>query len=229
MLVGKGEHEQDWGGYFVVKGNQRILRMVSATRKNFPIAIQRGTYKGRGKLFTDMGVYIRCVREDFTSTNNVLHYLENGTASLMVYYKRKSYSLPLMMVLRALICEVKQPDSYIATRLTLGMEDDSYYTSQVTLMLQHLQGEKLTSQKMCRESIGKDFRKNMDGVAEFQSDEEACQVFLKSAVCIHLEEDLDKFHLLAFMTQKLFSCIQGKCTVEGMDPVSMQVSKTCLV
>lgn len=227
MLVENGEHEQDWGGYFIVKGNQRLIRMVSATRKNYPLTIQRETFKGRGKLFTDMGVYLRCVREDFTSTNNVLHYLQNGTVKLMVSFKKKIHLLPLMMVLRAL---TDQPDSYIATQLTLGMEDDSYYTGQVTLMLQHLQEEKLTTQKKCRESIGKDFRMKMnDAVAEFYSDEKACEVFLKSSVCIHLDNDSDKFHLLAFMTRKLFSFIQGKCAVEGMDPVMMQVSKTDLV
>ena len=222
MLIDKKEHEQDYGGYFIVKGNQRLIRMVSATRKNYPIAIQRETFKGRGKLFTDKGVYIRCVRQDFASNNNVLHYLENGTVKLMVSIEKKIYLLPLMLVLRAL---TDQPDSYIATQLTLGMEDDHYHKSKVTLMLQHLQNEGLSTKTGCREFIGKDFRTKMkDAVAEFHSNEKACEVFLKSAVCIHLDKDIEKFHLLAFMTRKLFFLVQGKCAVEGMDPIMMQVS-----
>lgn len=41
-------------------------------------------------------------------------------------------------------------------------------------------------------------------------------------MAIHLSDDVDKFHLLVFMTRKLFAFVQGKCAQEGMDPVMMQ-------
>ena len=33
---------------------------------------------------------------------------------------------------------------------------------------------------------------------------------------------MDKFNLLVFMTRKMFAFAQGKCALEGMDPVMMQ-------
>ena len=33
-LVKKGEHEQEWGGYFVIGGHERLIRMLQTTRRN---------------------------------------------------------------------------------------------------------------------------------------------------------------------------------------------------
>lgn len=67
QLVEHGEHEQEWGGYFVIKGHERLIRMLLMTRRNYPVAIKRSTWKGRGNLFSEYGVMIRCVKEDQTS------------------------------------------------------------------------------------------------------------------------------------------------------------------
>lgn len=71
-LVAHGEHEEEWGGYFIIKGHERLVRMLIMTRRNFPIAVRRSTWKGRGTLFSDLGVMIRCVTEDQTSTVIIL-------------------------------------------------------------------------------------------------------------------------------------------------------------
>ena len=54
------------------------------------------------------------------------------------------------------------------------------------------------------------------------TDEQVCEHLLSRSVAIHLDNDIDKFHLLTFMTRKLFAFAQGKCALEGMDPVMMQ-------
>lgn len=68
QLVAHGEHEQEWGGYFVVKGNEKIVRMLLMTRRNYPITIRRSGWKGRGTLFSDSGILIRSVTYDQTTT-----------------------------------------------------------------------------------------------------------------------------------------------------------------
>lgn len=155
QMVNSGEHEQEWGGYFVVKGHERILRMISATRKNYPMTVTREIWKRRGKLFSDMGVLIRCVKEDFTTVNNVLHYLTNGTIKFMCSYKKALYILPPVLVLKALIdC----PDAYIYEQLVQGMEDDLYYKDRIAFMLRQLQMEGLYSQEQARQYLGQCFR-----------------------------------------------------------------------
>lgn len=68
QLVEHGEHEQEWGGYFVIKGLERIIRMLLMTRRNYPIAIKRSGWKGHGIQFSDLGIHLRTVRDDNTTT-----------------------------------------------------------------------------------------------------------------------------------------------------------------
>lgn len=219
QLVEKGEHEQEWGGYFVVKGHERIIRMLAATRKNYPMTVIRDSWKRRGKLFTDKGVFLRCVKEDMTSTNNVLHYLQNGTVKFMCSYKKSLQLLPLIMILKAL---TDRPDSYIYEQLTIGLEDDLYYKDRIVFMLRQVQLEGLFSREDVRRFIGKNFRVKMMELPEWYTDEQVCQHLLERSVCIHLKNDADKFNLMVFMTRKLFAFAQSKCALEGMDPVMMQ-------
>lgn len=67
-LVAHGEHEDEWGGYFVVKGHERLCRMLLMTRRNYPVAIKRSSWKARGTLFSDVGILIRSVKYDQTAT-----------------------------------------------------------------------------------------------------------------------------------------------------------------
>lgn len=64
QLVAHGEHEEEWGGYFIIKGLERLVRMLVMTRRNYPIAIKRPTWKGRGEQFSDLGILLRSVRDD---------------------------------------------------------------------------------------------------------------------------------------------------------------------
>ncbi len=219
QLVAQGEHEQEWGGYFVVKGHEKILRMLSAIRKNYPMTVKRESWRKRGKLFTDMGVFMRCVKEDMTSTNNVVHYLSNGTVKFMCSHQKALFFLPLVLVLKAL---TDRPDSYIYQQLTMGLEDDLYYKDRVAFMLRHLQMEGLYTQEQVRRYIGKNFRVKLNQLPEWWSDEEVCRYLLRTSVAIHLEDDADKFHLIVFMSRKLFAFAQAKCALEGMDDVMMQ-------
>lgn len=163
-MVEKGEHEQEWGGYFVVKGHERMLRMVSAIRKNYPMTVRRETWKRRGKLFTDLGVFLRCCKEDFTSTNNVLHYLSNGTVKFMCSYRKNLFILPLVLVMRAL---VDLPDSYIYEQLVEGLEDDLYYKDRIVFMLRQLQQEGIYSQSQARQYLGRSFRKKLADIPKW--------------------------------------------------------------
>lgn len=70
-LVKCGEHENEWGGYFVMKGHEKLIRMLLMTRKNFPITVQRNTWKDRGQHFGDVGIMVRTVRTDQTATVSI--------------------------------------------------------------------------------------------------------------------------------------------------------------
>lgn len=68
QLIERGEHENEWGGYFILKGHERLIRMLLVVRRNYPIAIIRRSWKQRGALFSEKGILLRCVADDETST-----------------------------------------------------------------------------------------------------------------------------------------------------------------
>lgn len=119
QLVKVGEQEDEWGGYFVVKGNQKLIRMLLQTRKNYPISLRRGTWKDRGQMFSDLGVIVRSVSSDQSSVNNVLHFLHNGTAKFMFSSGRAMSYVPVLMLMKAL---VNVTDEFMYSRLVAGYE-----------------------------------------------------------------------------------------------------------
>lgn len=87
----RGEHENEWGGYFIMKGHEKLIRMLLMTRKNFPIAVQRNTWRDRGQHFGDTGIMVRSVRTDQTATVRAIFqfsllYLKNRSLTLFVLF-----------------------------------------------------------------------------------------------------------------------------------------------
>jgi DNA-directed RNA polymerase beta subunit len=71
QLIAKGEHAEEWGGYFIIGGHERLIRMLQMTRRNYPFTVTRSSWKQRGALFSELGVMIRCVKDDQTATVSI--------------------------------------------------------------------------------------------------------------------------------------------------------------
>ena len=71
-MAGKTEEElararedmHEFGGYFIINGNEKIVRMLIQPKRNYPIVFSRGAFCNRGRFFTPHAVQMRCVRED---------------------------------------------------------------------------------------------------------------------------------------------------------------------
>ena len=218
-LVGRGEHEQEWGGYFIVKGLERIIRMLLMTRRNYPIAIRRSGWKARGIQFSDLGLLLRSVRDDNTAANNTLHYVTDGSTKLMFTYRKILYYVPLILMLK---CLADVSDIFIYNALTAGCEDDLYYKGCILNMLRAIHEQDLHSHEQCKAYIGRMFRIKFFEVPHDATDIDICDFIVKHCIAIHLDKPLDKFHLLVFMMKKLFALAQNKCAIEGADAVMMQ-------
>ena len=123
-LVERGEQESEWGGYFIIGGHERILRMLQTTRRNYPIAMQRPSWKNRGKNFSDYGVTIDCCKPDLTTVKNVLHFVSTGTAKFMFNVGRELFFIPVVMILK---CLSNRSDAYIYEQLCSGTDPDDHY------------------------------------------------------------------------------------------------------
>lgn len=218
-MVKHGEHDTEWGGIFIIKGNERIIRMLLMSRRNYPIAVKRSSWKDRGANFSEIGIMVRTVREDETSYNNVLHFLNNGTAKLMFSQMKMMSYIPICLILR---CLMDFTDEQIYCHLVRGYEKDQYYVSCVQTMLRDVHGEGLHTHKDCKSYLGKIFRSKFPEVPEWKTDANITDFILNERILIHLKTHREKFDMLVFMVQKLFQCAQGNYKIENVDSVMMQ-------
>ncbi|KAL3199144.1 hypothetical protein MRX96_014109 [Rhipicephalus microplus] len=99
-LVRRGEEAGEFGGYFIVNGNEKIIRNAHHDQEELSHSY------------------------DQTGTNMVLHYLTNGTVQVMFSYMKELFFMPVMMLLKAL-CDVS--DHHIYSELIAGKEKDSFF------------------------------------------------------------------------------------------------------
>ncbi|XP_044758846.1 DNA-directed RNA polymerase I subunit RPA2 [Coccinella septempunctata] len=221
QLVDAGEHEDEWGGYFLIKGHEKLARMLLMTRKNYPIAIERNGWKMRGKFFSSLGISIRCVKEDHESTVNVLHYLTNGCVKLNFTHNKTPFFVPLMLILKCL-CDFTDYHIMMNKLILEAHEDDIKYRDCISRMLVQLHQQGLHKHEDCKDYMGKMFRVKYPECPPWYTNSEVTDYILKNNVLIHLDNNEDKFNLLIFMTQKLFTFAQDQCKNEGADAVMMQ-------
>ncbi|XP_022662995.1 DNA-directed RNA polymerase I subunit RPA2-like isoform X2 [Varroa destructor] len=218
QLVERGEEMEEFGGYFVVNGNEKVIRLLIMQRRNYPIAMARNGWKNRGSMFSEFGVSLRSCRRDQSAQNMVLHYLTNGTVQVMITYRKEVYFVPAVLLLKAL---VNKSDYDIYRTLTQGCENDSFYKGCITNMLRLVQNENILTHQDAKEFIGDKFRIKMY-VAEWSSNADVCDQLLKRCVCVHLDSNEDKFNLMCFMVRKLFAVAKNKCALESADSTMNQ-------
>ena len=102
-LVRSGEEEHEVGGYFVVNGIERIIRLLVAQRRHYVMGMVRGAYARRGPTFTEFATAVRCVAGDESSQTVRLHYLSTGGARVAFVLRRQEVFVPAALVLRALV------------------------------------------------------------------------------------------------------------------------------
>lgn len=193
--------------------------MLLMTRRNYPLALKRSTWPNRGKFFSELGILIRSTTVDHESTNNVLHFLNNGTAKMMFSHKKTLSYLPVMLLLKCLMC---YSDEKIFKDLIAGYEDDLYYKSCLQNMLVELHKEGMHSHYDCKSFLGQIFRSRYDKLPPWSTNEQVADYIMKHSVLIHLGRPIDKYNLIVFMVKKLFQVVQGRNKNESADSVMMQ-------
>lgn len=103
QLVQYREEANETGGYFIMNGIERVIRLLQVPRRNFASAIERSSYKNRGPAYSDKGVAMRCVRADQSSVTVTLHYLNSGGATLKFVVRKQEFLIPVVIVAKALL------------------------------------------------------------------------------------------------------------------------------
>ncbi|XP_071996813.1 DNA-directed RNA polymerase I subunit RPA2 [Engystomops pustulosus] len=217
-LIEHHEEEQEMGGYFIVNGNEKVIRMLIMPKRNLPIALYRPKWKSRGPGYTPYGVTMRCVRDEHTAINMNIHYLENGSVMVNFIYRKELFFIPLGFALKAL---VSFSDHEIFSELIKGKEEDSFYRNCMTQILRVVMNEKCQSRNQVLKYLGERFRVKF-GLPEWYKDEQVAEFLLEQCILIHLKCNIEKFNVLCFMTRKLFTFAKGGCMEDSQDSLVFQ-------
>uniref|UniRef100_A0A2K5MSV4 DNA-directed RNA polymerase n=1 Tax=Cercocebus atys TaxID=9531 RepID=A0A2K5MSV4_CERAT len=217
-LIEHHEEAEEMGGYFIINGIEKVIRMLIMPRRNFPIAMIRPKWKTRGPGYTQYGVSMHCVREEHSAVNMNLHYLENGTVMLNFIYRKELFFLPLGFALKAL---VSFSDYQIFQELIKGKEDDSFLRNSVSQMLRIVMEEGCSTQKQVLNYLGECFRVKLN-VPDWYPNEQAAEFLFNQCICIHLKSSTEKFYMLCLMTRKLFALAKGECMEDNPDSLVNQ-------
>ncbi|EXJ89225.1 DNA-directed RNA polymerase I subunit RPA2 [Capronia epimyces CBS 606.96] len=228
-MVRHKEESEELGGYFIVNGNEKLIRMLIASRRNYPMAIARNAFTGRGPTFSKFGIQIRSVRPDQTSQTNVLHYLTDGNVTFRFSWRKNEFLVPVVMILKAL---VDTNDREIAEGI-IGSSSgpttpSSFVSDRTELLLRTYKAYNLKTRAQTLAYLGDKFRPVL-GNPITVPDEKVGEDFLRKIVLPHLgnvdvtpAQNNDKFQLILFMIRKLYALAAGDCALDNPDAVSNQ-------
>lgn len=218
-MVAAKEESEELGGYFIVNGIEKLIRMLIVQRRNHAMSIIRPSFVNRGPMYTPYGVQIRCVRPDQTSQTNVLHYLNDGNVTFRFSWRKNEYLVPVVMVLKAL---VETNDLEIFAGIVGAETSNSFLTDRLELLLRSFKAYGVNSQKETLAYLGDKFR-GVFGAAKDASDIEVGREVLQRIVLVHLGHDSRaKFRMLLFMIRKLYALVSGECCADNPDAAQHQ-------
>ncbi|KAG6828654.1 hypothetical protein H0H92_007123 [Tricholoma furcatifolium] len=212
-LVRHHEEPEEFGGYFIINGNERLIRYLILPRRNHVISLIRPSFTNRGPSYTPYAVQIRCVRPDQTSVTNNLHYLSNGNAMLRFSLRKQEYVIPIMLVLKAL---VGASDREIFEGIIMQDYENTFLTDRVELLLRSFKTFTLQTGEQCLEYLGDKFRILLN-VPEDWTNVAVGAHLIQKMVLVHVENPRDKFRMLLFMLRKLYSVVASTCCADNPD------------
>lgn len=215
-MIRRKEDAEEVGGYFVINGNERLIRMLISVRRNYPIGLSRNTWKDSFPFCSEFGVSMRSVGPGERNQNMVLHYLTNGLAKLKIFHNARPITLPVMIVLRSL---VNWTDKKVFERLTSGYrgKEKQFYQNSIVTMLKLVKSKGIATQEAALTHLGSSLRSLQQDIPAHLSDQEVGENLIKYSVAIHVEDDEDKFMTIALMLQKLYALAKAECAIENED------------
>ncbi|CAK0906942.1 unnamed protein product, partial [Prorocentrum cordatum] len=227
QLVAHGEDHTERGGYFILNGLERIIRLLIMPRANYPMAVNRPSYQKRGPLYSEFAVLMRCMRPDGSTQTNCLHYCRDGSCTLRFSYRRQEWLVPLVQVAQclhavsdlALLQMLAGPaPSQARGERQAGKRD---MRECVISMLQSYAASRASSACSAQAELGKTFRVIMgNDIPSRLTDEEVGAEIVKRFLLVHTSSSSQKLQTLCVMYQKLMGLVNGEVQPDNQDTMN---------
>lgn len=245
-MVKAREEQYELGGFFVINGAEKLLRMIIVPRANAVISVQRDANLKRGPLYTKDSVSMRCMRIDGSTATMHMHFLRTGGGMVRFAIKRAEYFVPVGVLIRALspsgvtaraifdriVGGAREDEALRASALAVVTDLDDWSMKFLPVDGEEPDVHVSMSQKSALAYLGSTFAVVL-GLDEVEtSAEEAGRVLLRRHVLIHLstgpfekeksEMNAMKVDTLVHMMRKLVACSSGQIEVDDADAPSHQ-------
>lgn len=195
-----------------------MIRMLLLQKKNYPVGFIRGSYSNRGAGYTQYAIQMRCVRQDLFARTFTLHYINDGNIFLRLLYRKQQFLIPLIVILKAL---GNFTDLEIYRKLMKGAFSDSSRSDKVEVLIKSGKNIGYSTREHCMSYLGNSFRYLLN-IGLGYSDLQAGEVFLRENVCVHLDNNIDKFNVICLMVDKLYALVDGTVQPDNLDSLSNQ-------
>jgi DNA-directed RNA polymerase I subunit RPA2 len=219
QLIEIDEEEAEIGGYFVLNGIEKIIRLLIVPRRNIVHVISRLSNAERGDLCTTLSCYFRSVDRLQNSRTLHLHYLTSGSIYARIIVQRQEFFIPVIILLKGLY-EIS--DKKFLDIFTNYNPKDKFLRVRGMNMIKD--GYKLcdtSDKKNILNFLGKILDTIID--IKFSSKIEIAEHFFSQYLFIHLGfNNKSKFDLLLLMIQKLLSVYKGNSKEDNPDSIDSQ-------
>ena len=168
------EEGREPGGYFIMSGNERVLRMVLVARGNHPITIERASFSNKGPSFTSKCVYVRSVKRSGVAVPNYLYMLLSGKI-ILSFSRGSTWQVPLSLVMLAL-ADTLTPLELAEKMTSVGDDDTNKWVSA-------FMGDVFNQVQLARHYAGLDQEQKASG--GFPSCSKHWQYVLGRYLCTH--------------------------------------------
>ncbi|CAD7935226.1 unnamed protein product [Amoebophrya sp. A25] len=240
-LVRAREDETERGGYFIMNGNERVIRLLIMPKANQLLAIDRSSFTNRGDLYTKHAVQytmfqneifrmnptfsffqVRCMRRDMTTLTNTLHYCRDGSCFFRFSHDKNEYLIPMLVIAYA-VAPHYMTDMLLARALCGGDPDDNFSSERVQVMFQTMIASDFPvhSKLEALQYLGDQFRRSLQE-PDYLTDVEVGLRMCRRFFLVHSTAFEDKFSFFCLMFQKLMKLAAGKIVPENCDALSTQ-------
>lgn len=219
-LLDRHEEAAEQGGYFIINGAERVVRLLIVPRRNHAFGLVRPSFGNRGRAYTKYATQMRCVRDDQTGNTMTLHYLSTGECRLRVLIKKQEFFLPATSILFALR---KTTSREVYNAIVRGDSKNHWVSSRAEAMLRM---HSFKTQDDVLTDLGGSFRSVLDGTRESMADAEVAAELIDEHIFVHAtgatreERNNNKFRTLVHMIRKLYALASGRIKPENADALS---------
>ena len=219
QLMEIDEEEYEAGGYFMIKGNEKLLRLLIVPKRNIIRTFSRITNSQKGFLCTVFSSSFRSVNRVQISKTIHLHYLCNGTIHCRILLNRQEFFIPIVLLIKVLS---NVTDRFIFDSLTCFDVKDEYLRKRAVLMIRE---SYLTFGNESKNELKKFLARLLNLIKPKEEHQMIRFVdnILNDNIFVHLGNDsIKKVQLFFSMIHRLLSVQRGMSSEDNPDSFDSQ-------